>query len=119
MFGPFLRLMAGAGASSRLAAVVSAADRGATEAFCARLPAAGSRQALPDRKKTQALRSRCFWNGSSFPHDERATFADRLEFIHHGRADLQEQLAAMAHDLARRLKQPPAHGLHLRPLPSG
>src|SRR6516162_5774191 len=33
-------------------------------------------------------------------------------------ADLQENLSAMAHDLARGLKQPPAHGLHLRTLPS-
>jgi hypothetical protein len=30
--------------------------------------------------------------------------------------DLQERLPAMADDLAGRLKQPPAHGLHLRTL---
>ena len=44
--------------------------------------------------------------------------ADRGEQVQHGGADLQEHLPAMADDLARRLKQPPAHGLHLRTLPS-
>src|SRR5271169_7028294 len=62
--------------------------------------------------------SRRLRNGASFPHDARATLADRGEHVQHGGADLQENLPAVAHDLARGLKQPPAHGLHLRTLPS-
>lgn len=59
-----------------------------------------------------------FWNSSSFLHEARATLADRSKYIQHGGADLQKQLPAMANDFARRLKQPPAHGLHLRAFPS-
>src|SRR5277367_1827011 len=62
--------------------------------------------------------SRRLRNGASFPHDASAPLADRGEHVQHGGADLQENLPAVAHDLARGLKQPPAHGLHLRTLPS-
>jgi hypothetical protein len=57
-------------------------------------------------------------NSASFPHDPRATLADRRKNIQHGSADLQINLPAMSHDRARRLKQPPAHGLHLGALPT-
>ena len=73
---------------------------------------------VTDRENGRAKRSRRFWNGSSFLHDERATLADRAEYVQHGRADLQIHPPAMANDLSRRLKQPPTHGLHLRTLPS-
>src|SRR6266853_3718735 len=71
---------------------------------------------LPDARKRPG--SRRLRNGTSFPHDARATLADRGERVQHGGADLQEHLPTMAHDLARGLKQPPSHGLHLRTLPS-
>jgi hypothetical protein len=66
----------------------------------------------------EALPAPTHWNSASFPHDARATLADRRKHLQHGRADLQEHLSAMPYDLARRLKQPPAHGLHLYVLPS-
>jgi hypothetical protein len=52
---------------------------------------------------------------ASFPHDARAPLADRGEHLQHGGADLQENLPAVAHDLARGLKQPPERS---HPLPS-
>jgi hypothetical protein len=69
-------------------------------------------------KSTTSPGSRRLRNGTSFPHDARATLADRGEHVQHGGADLQENLPAVAHDLARGLKQPPPHGLRLRALPS-
>src|ERR1700675_5176825 len=45
--------------------------------------------------------SRRLRNGASFPHDARATLADHGEHVQHGGADLQENLPAVAHDLAR------------------
>ena len=72
---------------------------------------------VTDRENGRAKRSRGFWNGS-FLHDCGAALADRAERVQHGCADLQIQPPTMTNDLARRLEQPPAHGLHLRTLPS-
>src|SRR5271168_95533 len=69
-------------------------------------------------KSTTSARDHDVSGMAPFPHDARATLADRGEHVQHGGADLQENLPAVAHDLARGLKQPPAHGLHLRTLPS-
>lgn len=44
--------------------------------------------------------------------------ADGSEGGQHGGTDFQPDLPAVANDLARRLKQAPAHGLHLRAFPA-
>src|SRR6202051_2720151 len=80
------------------------------------MPVAAHRSA--SQEQHQRPGSRRLRNGASFPHDARAPLADRGEHVQHGGADLQENLPAVAHDLARGLKQTPAHGLHLRTLPS-
>jgi hypothetical protein len=84
-FQPVLRRAAGADALSSLVAAVSAAGSGAIKAFCARLLMFG----VSDRENESAKRSRRFWNGASFPHDARATLADRREHLQHRGADLQ------------------------------
>src|SRR5664279_273395 len=118
IFSPFWILWRLFRASPSLQVAISAAVAGGARVLSAAAPAtAWARRETAQHRKRNRPESRRFWNSAPFLHDPRATLADRRKHIQHGGADFQKHLAAMADDLARRLKQPPAHRLYLRTRP--